>query len=69
MIYETLLQDMKQAMKEKQTLQRDILRFVISQIKNKEIETQVSLTDDEVIKIIQKEIKQIHETRSGYEAL
>jgi len=58
---DTLQNALKQAMKDKNIVTRDILRFVISQIKNKEIDTQKSLTDDEIIKIIKKEVKQIDE--------
>jgi len=58
---DTLQDDLKQAMKDKNIVTRDILRFVISQIKNKEIDTQKPLTDDEIIKIIKKEVKQIDE--------
>ena len=58
---DTLKDALKQAMKDKNIVTRDILRFVISQIKNKEIDTQKSLTDDEIIKVIKKEVKQIDE--------
>lgn len=68
MLYDQIQQDMKQAMIAKQVTQRDILRFVISQVKNKQIDSQKDLTDDEIIKIIQKEIKQIHETLASLEA-
>ena len=61
MMIDTLKDALKQAMKDKNIVTRDILRFVISQIKNKEIDTQKSLTDDEIIKVIKKEVKQIDE--------
>ena len=67
MLQTQLKNDMKEAMIAKDTTKRDILRFVISQVKNKEIDTQKELTDDEIIKIIQKEIKQINETRAWFE--
>lgn len=49
-------------MKNKEIVQRDILRFVVSQVKNKKIELQKEPTDNQIIKIMQKEIKQIKET-------
>lgn len=60
---EKLQADLKEAMISKNVTKRDILRFIISQIKNKQIELQKDPTDDEITKIIKKEIKQIDETR------
>ena len=68
MVIEQLKTDIKAAMIAKQVTQRDILRMVMSTIKNKEIEEKKSLTDDQIIKIIQKEVKQINETLEGYTA-
>ncbi len=68
MLQNQLQNDMKQAMISKRAIARDILRFVLSQIKNKEIDTQKQLTDDQIIKIIQKEVKQINETMDSLRA-
>ncbi len=68
MVIEQLKTDIKAAMIAKQVTQRDILRMVMSTIKNKEIEEKKPLTDDQIIKIIQKEVKQINETLEGYTA-
>lgn len=59
---DTINTDLKEAMIAKDVTKRDILRFIISQIKNKEIDSKEDLTNDEIIKIMQKEIKQIGET-------
>jgi len=58
---ETIKTDLKTAMIHKEKTKRDILRYIISQIKNKEIELQKTPTDDIIIKIIKKEVKQIDE--------
>lgn len=62
-----LKDDLKQAMIAKDVHKRDILRFVLAMIKNKEIDSQKPLTDDEIIKLMQKEIKQIKETMQWLE--
>lgn len=49
-------------MKAKDVATRDMLRFIISKIKNVKIDKMIDLTDDDMIKIMQKEIKQIKET-------
>ncbi len=61
---EQLKKDLIVAMKNKEVVKRDILRFIISQIKNKSIDTGKEVTDDEIIKIMKKEMKQIDETIS-----
>lgn len=57
-----LKEDLKNAMKAKDVVKRDILRFIVSQIKNKQIDSHTDVTDDEIVKIMKKEIKQIDET-------
>lgn len=52
-------------MKAKEIQKRNILRFIISAIKNAKINSMKDLTDDDMIKIIQKEIKQIQETMAS----
>lgn len=58
---EQLKKDLKEAMINKDVVRRDILRFVMAQIKNKQIETKQELWDDEIMKILKKEVKQIEE--------
>ncbi len=67
MLKDAILVHLKEAMIVKDTTKRDILRFIVSQIKNKEIDTKKDITDDEIIKLIQKEIKQIWETKEWLE--
>lgn len=58
----TLQNDFMTAFKARDTLKKETLNYVIAQIKNKKIDVQRDLTDDEVIALIKKEIKSINET-------
>ena len=58
---EKIMQDYKIAMKERQENKKIILNYLIAQIKNKKIEVQRELTDDEVLSLIRKEVKSLGE--------
>lgn len=58
---EQIMQDYKTAMKEKQENRKLILNYLISQIKNKKIDLQRELTDEEVVNLIRKEVKSLQE--------
>lgn len=60
-MYNQLMEDYKQAMRDKDAIKKTVLSFVIAQIKNKQIDAQKDLTDDEIIATIKKEIKSIKE--------
>lgn len=49
--------DYKQAFKDKDETKKGILNYIVAQLKNKKIEQQKELTDDEVISVIKKEMK------------
>ena len=55
---ERLVTDMKTAMRSGDTERRDVIRFLRSTLGNKEIELRRPLSDDEVISVIQTQIKQ-----------
>jgi len=61
-------EDMKQALKsgDKKTLK--VLRFLLSQIKNAEIDKGAELTDEEVLKVISKEVRKIEEAAAEFKA-
>ena len=61
-LYDRLLQDYKEAMKNKLETKKVVLNTVIAKIKNKEIEVQKALEDIDVISILKKEVKEILET-------
>ncbi len=61
-----LQQDLKEAMKSKDTFKRDTIRFLMSAIKQVEVDTRKELEDEDIIKIIQKSVKQRHEAATQY---
>ena len=63
MILETLKKDKINAMKEKNIVLRDLIWIVLTNIQVKEKEKPwITLTNQDIIKIIEKEIKQINDT-------
>lgn len=61
-LYDRLLHDYKEAMKNKLEVKKTVLNLVLSKIKNKEIEIQKALEDVDIISILKKEVKEILET-------
>lgn len=57
MLLQQLQEEYKSALINKDKLKKEILSFVIAQIKNKQIDSPTELTDDDVVRIIKKEIK------------
>jgi len=55
---ERLKQDLLTAMKAKDSFKRDVIRFLNSSIKQIEVDERRELSDEEIIKIIQKSVKQ-----------
>jgi len=58
--------DMKAAMKAKETAKRDALRLLLSAFKQVEVDERKELTDDDVNKIIQKQVKQRQDSAAQY---
>ncbi len=56
-----LTNDYKEAMKQRQETKKLALNYVLAQAKNKKIELQTDLTDDDIIALLKKEIKAINE--------
>ena len=61
-LYDRLLQDYKDAMKNKLEVKKTVLNLVLAKIKNKEIEIQKALEEADIISILKKEVKEILET-------
>lgn len=57
MIKKDIEQSMIKALKEKNTLELKVLRFVLSEIKYAEINQQKELSDEEITSILRKELK------------
>jgi uncharacterized protein len=66
-IAERLVSDLGTAMREKDAQRRDVLRYLRSEVKNAEIEKGRELTDDEVLQVIQRQIKQRRESIEQFE--
>ncbi len=63
---EIINQDIKNAMKAKETKKRDALRLLTSAFKQIEVDERKELTDDDIIKIIQKQVKSRNDAASQY---
>ena len=59
--------EIKEAMKAKENAKRDALRLLSSAFKQIEVDERKDLTDDDVIKIIQKQIKQRNDSITQYQ--
>ncbi len=65
-IKERIQSDLKTAMKAKDTFMRDTLRFLMSAIKQVEVDSRKELSDEDIVKIIQKGVKQREEAARQY---
>lgn len=65
-ISEKIYADLKSAMISKEELKVGALRFLLSAIKNTQIEKQRELTDEDVLSVIQKQVKQHQESIEGF---
>jgi len=63
---ETINQDLKTAMKAKDTKTRDALRLLTSAFKQIEVDERKELLDDDIIKIIQKQVKSRNDAATQY---
>lgn len=63
---ETINQAVKEAMKAKDTKKRDALRLLTSAFKQIEVDERKELNDDDVIKIIQTQVKRRNDSASQY---
>lgn len=63
-----LKDDVKVAMREKNVVKRDSIRAINTMIKQIEVDERIELTDEDIIKLIQKGIKQREEAVTQYKA-
>ncbi|WCN38773.1 GatB/YqeY domain-containing protein [Aneurinibacillus uraniidurans] len=66
-LVERLTDDMKQAMKSKDKLKLSVIRMVKSAIKNEEINQSKELSDDEVLTVLTRELKQRRDSLQEFE--
>lgn len=65
---ERLDTDMKQAMKDKAKVRLSVIRMVRTAIKNTEIDQKRTLSDDEVIAVLNRELKQRRDSLQAFES-
>ncbi|MFA7083846.1 MAG: GatB/YqeY domain-containing protein [Arcobacteraceae bacterium] len=65
-LIEQLKNDLKEAMRAKDILKRDTIRAINTMIKQVEVDERKELNDEDVIKLIQRGIKQREEAASQY---
>jgi len=58
--------DMKAAMKAKETVKRDALRLLLAAFKQIEVDERKELSDEDVTKIIQKQVKQRQDSAAQF---
>ncbi len=61
-----LTDDIKQAMKDGDTVKRSVLRLLMSSVKNAEITKQAELDDSDILGIIAKEVRQHQESIESF---
>ena len=64
---QTLLSDLKEAMKSKDPLKVDTLRLIVSEIKNKEIDLREEMGDEAIIALLTTQIKKRKEAAGMFE--
>jgi uncharacterized protein YqeY len=65
-VKELLKEDLKVAMKAKDVFKRETIRFLMSALKQVEVDERRELSDDDIYKIIQKSIKQREDAATQY---
>lgn len=67
-LYDRLSNDLKQAMKDRDTELRDTIRFILSAVKNVEIDKRAPLTADEEIALLRTQAKQRQDSIEQFRA-
>lgn len=62
-----LMDDMKVSMKNKDTLKKSVITMIRASVKQKEVDNRVELTDDDVIELIAKQLKQRNDALVEFE--
>lgn len=61
-----LQEDLKEAMKNKDNFKRDAIRFLMSALKQIEVDERKELSDADIVKIIQKSLKQRDDAATAF---
>ena len=63
-----ITEDMKSAMRAKETGKLNTIRLIIAEIKRKEVDEQIELNDTQVVAVVEKMIKQRKDSITQFEA-
>lgn len=66
-MFEQITKDLTEAMKAKDTFKLSVLRMLKSSLKNEEINKKSTLTDEEVLMVIKKQVKTRKDSKKEYE--
>ena len=66
-IKENLQKDLKQAILDKNNVKKNAIRYLLAEIKNREIDNQKPLDDDQISQLIVRQLKQRKERISMFE--
>ncbi|SHH65561.1 GatB/YqeY domain-containing protein [Sporanaerobacter acetigenes] len=64
---EKLMEDMKSSMKNKDTLRKNTITMVRASIKQREVDERIELTDEDIIDIIAKQVKEKRDVIQDFE--
>jgi len=67
MLQEKLEQDMRSAMVARDEVKLSTIRFLLADVKNYRIEKQRDLTDEDIISVIERQVKRHRESIEGFE--
>jgi uncharacterized protein YqeY len=67
-VFEKLTSDIKNAMLAKNTVKRDCLRSIVSEIKNQTVNAGKEITDEICLKVIQKSVKQHNDSIENFKS-
>ena len=67
-VFEKLTNDVKDAMLAKNTVKRDCLRSIVSEIKNQTVNAGKEITDEICLKVIQKSVKQHNDSIESFKS-
>jgi uncharacterized protein len=67
MLRQKLQEDQIHALKSGEKQKLEVLRYILAQIKNKEIDTRTELNDEEVVSLIRKQVKEMKESIDAFQ--
>ena len=67
MLKEKLMEDLKEAMKEKEILRKNVVQMIRASILQVEKDKKIELNDDQILEVIAKEFKKRNDSLSDYE--